>query len=44
MVEFTSVAGLPARAVATPWLKAYLKIEQSCKAVAPCEEPLHQSL
>jgi nitronate monooxygenase len=27
MVEFTSVAGLPARAVATPWLKAYLKGE-----------------
>ena len=27
MVEFTSVAGLPARAVATPWLKNYLKAE-----------------
>lgn len=27
MVEFTSVAGLPARAVATPWLRSYLKIE-----------------
>jgi nitronate monooxygenase len=27
MVEFTSVAGLPARAVGTPWLRAYLKIE-----------------
>ena len=25
LVEFTSVAGLPARAVATPWLKNYLK-------------------
>ncbi len=25
MVEFTSVAGLPARAVATPWLQKYLK-------------------
>jgi len=25
LVEFTSVAGLPARAVATPWLKKYLK-------------------
>ena len=34
MVEFTSVAGLPARAVATPWLKAYLKIEQKLQAVA----------
>ena len=27
MVEFTSVAGLPARAVATPWLRSYLKAE-----------------
>jgi nitronate monooxygenase len=34
MVEFTSVAGLPARAVATPWLKAYLKIEDKLQAVA----------
>jgi nitronate monooxygenase len=34
MVEFTSVAGLPARAVATPWLKAYLKIEPKLQAVA----------
>jgi nitronate monooxygenase len=34
MVEFTSVAGLPARAVATPWLKAYLKIEEKLQAVA----------
>lgn len=34
MVEFTSVAGLPARAVATPWLKAYLKVEQRLQAVA----------
>jgi nitronate monooxygenase len=34
MVEFTSVAGLPARAVATPWLKAYLKIEPRLQAVA----------
>jgi nitronate monooxygenase len=25
MVEFTSVAGLPARAVLTPWLKTYLR-------------------
>ena len=33
MVEFTSVAGLPARAVATPWLKAYLKIEPRLQAV-----------
>ena len=34
MVEFTSVAGLPARAVATPWLKAYLKAEARLQAVA----------
>jgi nitronate monooxygenase len=34
IVEFTSVAGLPARAVATPWLKAYLKAEPKLQAVA----------
>jgi nitronate monooxygenase len=34
MAEFTSVAGLPARAVLTPWLKAYLKIEDKLQAVA----------
>ncbi len=34
MVEFTSVAGLPARAVATPWLKSYLKAEPALQAVA----------
>jgi len=34
MVEFISVAGLPARAVATPWLKAYLKAEAKLQAVA----------
>jgi len=34
IVEFTSVAGLPARAVATPWLRAYLKIEPRLQAVA----------
>ena len=28
MVEFTSVAGLPARAVQTTWLRSYLKAEQ----------------
>jgi len=33
LVEFTSVAGLPARAVATPWLRAYLKIESKLQAV-----------
>jgi nitronate monooxygenase len=34
MVEFISVAGLPARAVATPWLKTYLKAESKLQAVA----------
>jgi len=34
MVEFTSVAGLPARAVATPWLRSYLKSEARLQRVA----------
>lgn len=34
IVEFTSVAGLPARAVLTPWLKAYLGIEAKLQAAA----------
>ena len=34
LVEFTSVAGLPARAVGTPWLRAYLKIEDKLQAVS----------
>ncbi|MBL8353029.1 MAG: nitronate monooxygenase [Burkholderiaceae bacterium] len=38
LVEFTSVAGLPARAVATPWLKAYLKAEPRLQAVAHKKE------
>jgi nitronate monooxygenase len=33
-VEFTSVAGLPARAVLTPWLEAYLRVESRLQAVA----------
>jgi nitronate monooxygenase len=33
MIEFTSVAGLPARAVATPWLKNYLKAEPRLQSV-----------
>jgi nitronate monooxygenase len=33
-VEFTSVAGLPARAVLTTWLKAYLRVEARLQAVA----------
>jgi nitronate monooxygenase len=34
LVEFTSVAGLPARAVATRWLKSYLKAEAKLQSVA----------
>lgn len=34
LVEFTSVAGLPARAVATPWLRNYMKVEAKLQAVA----------
>jgi nitronate monooxygenase len=34
LAEFVSVAGLPARAVRTPWLEAYLKIEGRLQAVA----------
>jgi nitronate monooxygenase len=34
MVEFTSVAGLPARAVVTPWLKSYLAAVPRLQAVA----------
>ena len=34
MVEFTSVAGLPARAVATPWLTTYLKLESKLQSLA----------
>jgi len=33
MVEFTSVAGLPARAVLTPWLKNYLRAEPKLQEV-----------
>jgi nitronate monooxygenase len=32
MIEFTSVAGLPARAVGTPWLRSYLKLEPKLQA------------
>ena len=34
MAEFVSVAGLPARAVRTPWLASYLKAEPKLQAVA----------
>ena len=39
VVEFTSVAGLPARAVRTPWLDKYLRMEPRLKSNArekPC--------
>jgi nitronate monooxygenase len=39
IVEFTSVAGLPARAVRTPWLEKYLRLEPRLKRnahVKPC--------
>ena len=38
LAEFTSVAGLPARAVATPWLTRYLKQEKTLQANARCDE------
>lgn len=34
MVEFVSVAGLPARAVATTWMKSYLTVEPKLKQIA----------
>ncbi len=34
IVEFLSVAGLPARAVATTWMKNYLRVEPALKAIA----------
>lgn len=38
LVEFTSVAGLPARAVMTPWLKRYLQAEPRLQAVAQLKQ------
>jgi len=34
MVEFVSVAGLPARAVATTWMKSYLTVEPKLREIA----------
>lgn len=34
LVEFVSVAGLPARAVRTPWLEKYLRLEGKLRQVA----------
>jgi len=38
LVEFTSVAGLPARAVGTPWLRQYLKALPRLEAVAHAKQ------
>lgn len=38
IVEFTSVAGLPARAVRTPWLAKYLRLEPRLQAHAHPKE------
>ncbi|MGQ3055018.1 MAG: NAD(P)H-dependent flavin oxidoreductase [Roseateles sp.] len=38
LVEFTSVAGLPARAVLTPWLSKYLKAEARLQSVAQLKQ------
>lgn len=38
IVEFVSVAGLPARAVRTPWLDKYLRVEPKLKAVAHAKD------
>lgn len=37
LAEFTSVAGLPARAVATPWLTRYLRQEATLQASTRCD-------
>ena len=41
IVEFTSVAGLPARAVRTPWLDKYLRLEPRLQKARAREAPLH---
>jgi nitronate monooxygenase len=43
IVEFTSVAGLPARAVVTPWLRSYLKIESKLQTVAHARQRCTQA-
>ncbi|STQ91481.1 NAD(P)H-dependent flavin oxidoreductase [Iodobacter fluviatilis] len=37
LAEFVSVAGLPARAVATPWMKQYLRRESHLQAIAKAD-------
>jgi nitronate monooxygenase len=43
MVEFTSVAGLPARAVRTPWLDKYLRIEPKLQKAAHVKKKCNMS-
>ena len=38
LVEFTSVAGLPARAVRTPWLDKYLRLQHRMQQAAHAKE------
>ncbi|HSV51949.1 MAG TPA: nitronate monooxygenase family protein [Burkholderiaceae bacterium] len=38
IVEFTSVAGLPARAVRTPWLDKYLRLEARLQSAAHAKQ------
>jgi nitronate monooxygenase len=41
IVEFTSVAGLPARAVRTPWLEKYLRVYPKLQSVAHVKGRCH---
>lgn len=41
LVEFISVAGLPARAIRTPWMDKYLRNEIKLKAVAHVKSACH---
>lgn len=43
IVEFVSVAGLPARAVKTPWLEKYLRIEPVLQAAAHVKKKCNMS-
>ena len=43
VVEFVSVSGLPARAVRTPWLNKYLRIEPKLKAAAHQKQKCNMS-
>jgi len=41
IVEFTSVAGLPARAVRTPWLEKYLRVYPKLQSVSHVKDRCH---